>query len=145
MEEAAEPETKKLKAIIQQLELSMFKEEYPTVFINSILKFLTIYELQNLYQRLNNDMRQWWNAYDVWKQLCIINMGPRFQKTERYVINTIPRSEALNYKWLLFAWEWLHYFYERFTDQNDMALFDIWLPNFENDVDDRMLVTFEIK
>lgn len=134
----------KIQRVAELLTLSVFKNEYPTVFINKILKFLTMYDLQNLYQRLNNEMKQWWDTNDVWRQLCVINMGSRFKETKNYVIHTIPRSKNLNYKWLLFAWEWLNYFYERFTDREHSVIFDIWLPNLENDMDDRMLVSFKI-
>lgn len=103
-------ESSKMQKIAKLLELSALKDEYPTVFINSVLKYLTIYELQNLYQSLSNDMRQWWDANDVWRQLCVINMKEEVQTYESYVTHLLydiitKERRKLQYKWLLFLWD----------------------------------------
>ena len=111
--EGAEPDTKKLRAIIQELTFTVFKDKYATLFINSILKFLSVYDLQKLHSMLSRDMKQWWNEREVWRQLCIINMkNGEFESIMemfrvRHVLEEVGtgRQMALNYKWLLIIWD----------------------------------------
>jgi hypothetical protein len=109
--ESAEPDTKKLKVIVDELSFSIFKDEYATLFINKILKFLTIYELQKVYKMLSKDMKTWWDIHDVWRQLCIINMKEHFKPIldtlSVYILYDVKKRREIscNYKWLLIIWE----------------------------------------
>jgi hypothetical protein len=111
--EGAEPDTKKLRVIIEELTFTIFKDQYATLFINSILKFLSVYDLQKLHSMLSSDMKQWWNRRKVWRQLCIINMkNGEFESIMemfrvRHVLEEVGTGQpmTLNYKWLLIIWE----------------------------------------
>lgn len=114
--DAPEPEHKKLRAIVEQLEQTvqrqdvLIRKDAPGAFIN-ILKFLNIYELETIYKMLSKDMRSWWDRNDVWKSLCIMKMGEKtFDEVTSYISYMVydPRTHRplrWEYKWVLIAWE----------------------------------------
>ena len=140
--EAAEPDTKKLKAIAEEFE-AWFLTEHPELFITRVLKFLTIYELDALYKLLSKQLRQWWDVNNVWFEICRTEMKGEFRKFESYVVHLVPKGEVLNYKWLLFAWECYaaakNDFTRRFEvfhrDEGYIFLFEV-LKNFQFYVND---------
>lgn len=114
--EAPEPNLKKLKPVVEELENIikrqdvLVRKDAPDAFIN-ILKFLNIYELEKIYKMLSMDMRHWWIERNVWKSLCIMKMGQEtFDEIISYIsyilydVRTHQTSEW-NYKWVLIAWE----------------------------------------